>query len=72
MYPFESLRNAASFALRCKTVALVFDGPAQGGGSGSDYIVALGQEARELLADGHIAYSLQETALAAGEGEEKV
>lgn len=62
MYPFQNLQNAASYALRCRHPALVFDGP---GRSGADFIVAVGREARELLDAGHIAYSLQETALAA-------
>ena len=62
MYPFTNLQNAASYALRCGKIALVFDGP---GGTGPDFVVAVGREARELLADGHSAYSLQETAKAA-------
>lgn len=62
MYPFKSLQNAARYALRCRGVALVFDGP---GEAGADYVVAIGRHARELLDDGHIAFSLQETALAA-------
>lgn len=62
MYPFTNLKNAASYALRCRNPALVFDGP---GGSGADFIVAVGREARELLDDGHEAYTLRETALAA-------
>jgi hypothetical protein len=62
MYPFTNLKNAASYALRCRGVALVFDGP---GGSGAEYVVAIGREARELLEGGHEAYTLQETAQAA-------
>ena len=67
MYPFTSLENAASYALRCAKPAFVFDGP---GGSGANYIVAVGREARELQDGGHVPYSLQETALAARAGEE--
>ena len=68
MYPFSRLENAARFALRCRSVALVFEGP---GGSGPDFVVALGREARELQYDGHVPYSLQDTARAArATGEE--
>ena len=69
MYPFTNIRNAARFALRCKTVALVFDGPGQGGGSGPNFVVALGREARGLERDSHVPYTLQETVRAVGERE---
>ena len=70
MYPFERFENAARYALRCRRPAFVFDGP---GGSGPNYVVAVGREARELMAQGHEPYDSQETARAAktgGEGEE--
>ena len=71
MYPFTNLRAAARYALRCRGVALVYDGPGQGGGSGPAFVVAVGREARDLEYDGHVPYSLQETARAArAAGEE--
>lgn len=65
MYPFENLQNAARYALRTRKPAFVFDGPGQGGGSGPQYVVAVGREARELEEEGHVPYTLQETAGAA-------
>lgn len=59
MYCFSNLGLAASFAQRCCGPALLFDGP---GGSGADFVVAIGDEARELEADGHAPYTLAETA----------
>lgn len=62
MYRFRSLRYAASFALRLRRPALVFDGP---GCPSEDYVVAVGSEARELEVEGHEAYTLAETSRAA-------
>ena len=68
MYPFTNLQPAASYALRCAQPAFVFDGP---GGTGPNYFVAVGREARELMDEGHEPYTLQETARAAAGGEGK-
>ena len=56
MRKFTNLETAKSYAAGCTKIALVFHGP-EGG-----YIVAIGRDARALLADGHVAYSLKDTA----------
>ena len=59
MREFRSLRNAAQYAFRCAMPAYVFHGPESG------YVVAIGRDARELIADGHEPLSIGEMAWAA-------
>lgn len=61
MREFNSLKLAASYALGCIKPAFVFDGPSEAGG----YVVAIGREARELMAFGLEPLSLAETVAAA-------
>lgn len=56
MYRFNSITNAASFAMCATKPAFVFNGSVKG------YVVAIGRDARELIANGHKPLTLSETA----------
>lgn len=62
MYQFNNFKNAASFALHSEKPAFVFDGPSGG------FVVAIGADARSLMADGHESYTVREV-VAAVHGE---
>ncbi len=59
----DTLREAAQFVIRADDHAMVFDHP--GGDDIGHYAFAFGDEAREMVADGHVPYDEIETVVAA-------
>lgn len=59
MREFTKLETAASYAMRAVKPMFVFHGPDGG------YVLAMGREARELMAGGHEPVSFSEIANAA-------